>query len=286
VVGQVGHLSGDLSRLSAAGRAPRRARQPGTRGEFYDSPLYYHIAFDLNRKIETDFLEACFARYARGRVRHVLDVACGTGHHTLRLARRGYRMVALDLSAVSIGFLRRAAAAEGLPVTAVVGDMTAFRLPRPVDAVICMQDSQGHLLTNEALLAHLRAVRANLRPGGIYVFDRLIPGNRWANPIARWAWTRRRGGVTVRTTFRTLEAYDPVSQVCDEIMRFEITENGTRRVITQCHKTRIVFPQELRTVVRLAGGFEFVGWFSNFSLRRPLERARASLMMITVLRRV
>ena len=36
----------------------------------------------------------------------------------------------------------------------------------------------------------------------------------------------------------------------------------------------------------LAGGLEFVGWFSNFSLARPLERARNALMMITVLRRV
>lgn len=255
------------------------------RGRSYDSPLYYHIAFDLNRKNETDFLEACFARYARGRVRHVLDAACGTGHHALRLARRGYRVTALDLSAASIAFLRRAAAAGGLPVTAVLGDMTAFRLPRPVDAAICMQDSQGHLLTNEALVAHLRAVRANLRPGGIYVFDRLIP-HRWANPLARWAWTRRRGGITVRTTFRTLEAYDPVRQICDEEMRFEVTENGARRVITQRHKTRIVFPQELQALVQLAGGFEFAGWFSNFSLRRPLERARASLMMIAVLCRV
>jgi hypothetical protein len=57
-------------------------------------------------------------------------------------------------------------------------------------------------------------------------------------------------------------------------------------VVTQRHKTRIVFPQELRALVELAGGFEFVGWFSNFSFRRPLERARGALMMIPVLRRL
>jgi SAM-dependent methyltransferase len=255
------------------------------RAEFYDSPLYYHVAFEINRKAETDFLEACFAGYARRRVRHVLDVACGTGHHSLRLAQRGYRVTALDLSPACIAFLRREAEAQGLPVTAVVGDMTAFALPEPVDAVICMQDSQGHLLTNPALVAHLRAVRDNLRPGGVLIFDRLVP-YRWASPEARWVWTRRRRGITVRTIFRTLQAYDPVRQVCDEVMRFEVTQNGSRRVITQRHKTRIVFPQELRALVELAGGFEFCGWFSNFSLARPLERARAALMMITVLRRL
>jgi SAM-dependent methyltransferase len=259
----------------------RRAR----RRELYDSPLYYHVAFDLNRKAETDFLEACFARYARGRVRRVVDLACGTGHHTLRLARRGYRLTALDLSAPSIAFLREEAGREALPVDAVVGDMTRFGLPEPADAAICMQDSQGHLLTNAALLAHLRAVAANLRPGGLYIFDRLIP-HRWASPTLRWRWTRRRRGITVRTTFRTLDGYDPVRQVCHEVMRFDITEDGRRHVVTQRHQTRIVFPQELRALIELAGGLEFAGWFSNFSLARPLERSRGALMMITVLRRL
>ena len=263
----------------------REHRRPGRGKEFYHSPGYYDIAFDLRRKTETDFLEACFGRYARGKVRRVVDIACGPGHHSLRLARRGYRVTALDLSAESVSYLRAKAAAEGLVVEGFVGDMTDFRLPEPADAAICMQDSQGHLLTNDALLAHLRAVQVNLRAGGVYVFDRLIP-NRWSNPTLQWAWTRRRGGVTVRTTFKSLEDYDPVQQVCDELMRFEITENGSRRVVTQRHKTRIVFPQELRTLVELAGGFEFAGWFSNFSLARPLERAKGALMMITVLRRV
>lgn len=253
--------------------------------EFYHSPLYYHVAFELNRKTETDFLEACFARFARGRVRRVLDVACGTGHHALRLAGRGYRVTALDLSPDSVEFLRQEATAAGLPVESVVGDMTDFRLPKPVDAAICMQDSQGHLLTNEALIAHLRAVHASVRPGGIFVFDRLVPSG-WATPGARWSWTRRRRGITVRTTFRTLLNYDAASQVCEEVMRFDIAENGAHRVVRQRHRTRIVFPQELRALAELAGGWEFCGWFSNFSLKRPLERAAAALVMITVLRRL
>jgi hypothetical protein len=145
-----------------------------------------------------------------------------------------------------------------------------------------MQDSQGHLLETEALLAHLRAVRMNVRRGGVYVFDRLVP-NGWS-PGARWVWTRRRRGVTVRTTFQTLLDYDVARQVCHEVMRFDISEHGRRRVVVQRHPTRIVFPQELRALVGLAGGWDFCGWFSNFSLARPLEKSAAAQVMITVLR--
>ena len=261
--------------MTAPGQVRRRAVP-------YAAPLYYHIAFELNRKAETDFLIACFRKYARESVRHVLDVACGTGHHSLRLARRGYRMTALDLSAPSIAFLAAEAARLRLQVTTVVGDMTDFRLPERVDAAICMQDSQGHLLETAALLAHLRAVRRNVRPGGLYIFDRLVP-NGWS-PGARWTWTRLRRGITVRTTFQTLLDYDVARQVCQEVMRFDISEKGRTRVVVQRHPTRIVFPQELRTLVELAGGWELCGWFSNFSRKRPLEKSAAALVLIAVLR--
>ena len=47
----------------------------------YSAPRLYEIAFDMNRKGEVDFLVHCFKRYARGPVRRVLDIACGTGPH-------------------------------------------------------------------------------------------------------------------------------------------------------------------------------------------------------------
>ncbi len=251
----------------------------------YSAPRYYEIAFDMNRKQEVDFLVHCFRRYARGAVRTVLDIACGTGPHLIRLARRGYRMSGLDLSPENIEFLGQRAAMLGLGVDLHVADMTRFRLPRPMDAAICMQDSQGHLLTNEAILAHLRSVARSVRRGGVYVFDRYMCSS-WTDPARRWAWTRRRGAATVRATFEALKDLDPVTQVFYEDMELEVHEHGRRHVYRQRHASRMVFPQELRSLVALAGGFEVVQWFYGFKPHLLLDRAHHPLLMVVVLRRL
>jgi SAM-dependent methyltransferase len=254
------------------------------RGSHYSAPRYYEIAFDMNRRQEVNFLVHCFRRYARRRVRRVLDIACGTGPHLVRLAERGYAMTGLDLSPHNIAFLRERAAAKGLAPTLLVGDMTRFRLPRPADAAICMQDSQGHLLTNAALLSHLRCVAGAVRKGGLYIFDRYMCSS-WTDPARRWSWTRRRGNATVRATFEALKDLNPVTQTFFEDMELEVHENGRRRVYRQRHASRMVFPQELRSLVELAGGFDLVAWFYGFKPHLRLDRAHHPLLMVAVLRK-
>jgi len=250
----------------------------------YTAPRFYEIAFDQNRKREVDFLEHCFKRFAKRPVRRVVDIACGTGPHLLRLAARGYRMTGLDLSPENIEFLRERTRAAGFDADLVVGDMTNFQLGARVDAAICMQDSQGHLLTNEHLLDHLRSVAQALRRGGVYVFDRYMASS-WTNPARRWSWSRRRGRLIVRATFSALNDVDPVAQVFRERMELEAVENGTRRVYRQTHLSRMVFPQELKSLVALAGGFEFVQWFFGFKSHQVLERSKHPLLMVVVLRK-
>src|SRR3989454_2013969 len=202
----------------------------------------------------------------------------------MRLADRGYQMSGLDLSPRNIHFLRERLTAKGYQGELVVGDMTNFRLGRPVDAAIGMQDSQGHLVTNDQLLAHLRAVARSLRRGGLYIFDRYMASS-WTNPARSWSWFKRRGRLIVRASFSALNDVDPVAQIFRERMTLEAIDNGTRRLYRQSHLSRMVFPQELKALVELAGGFEFVQWVFGFKRHQILERSKHPLIMGVVLRK-
>lgn len=147
-------------------------------------PLYDALAADYDRfvnwqgrlTLELPFFERLFRE--RG-VQRVLDAACGTGHHAVALAQRGYRVVGADLSAAMIEQARENAAAAGVQVDFVVaglGELAA--LGKSFEAVICLGNSLPHLLTAGAVDAALADFATVLRPAGLLViqnrnFDRV-----------------------------------------------------------------------------------------------------------------
>lgn len=102
----------------------------------------------------------------------ILDMGCGTGRHALELARRGYRVVGVDLSDGMLAEARRAAAEEGL--TGVVfqqGDATQYAAGAPFDRAYCVcEGSLGLIGAGSDPQAHdlavLRNLYAALKPGG------------------------------------------------------------------------------------------------------------------------
>ncbi|MFI5495813.1 bifunctional 2-polyprenyl-6-hydroxyphenol methylase/3-demethylubiquinol 3-O-methyltransferase UbiG [Actinoplanes sp. NPDC051859] len=98
----------------------------------------------------------------------VLDIGCGGGLVSERMAALGYRVTGLDLSEGSIEIARRHAAASGVDVEYLVG--SAFELPcenGSVDLVV-VSDVLEHLHDLPAATAEIARV---LRPGGLVVFD-------------------------------------------------------------------------------------------------------------------
>jgi SAM-dependent methyltransferase len=100
----------------------------------------------------------------------VLDLACGHGELANRLAARGCRVTGLDSSAVFLDRARADAAAAGVSIEYVAGDMRQIPWTRRFDRVINWSTAFGYFddATNRAVLDGM--VRT-LRPGGRLAMD-------------------------------------------------------------------------------------------------------------------
>ena len=136
----------------------------------------YAAAYDLlyaekDYEAECDILEGIFGTTPRP-VRTVLDLGCGTGALTVRLAQRGYQVVGVDLSESMLdGARERARKAGRVALDLVRDDIRTVRLDRTFDAVICMFAVLGYQTSDEGVTDSLDTVRAHLAPGGTFVFD-------------------------------------------------------------------------------------------------------------------
>jgi len=101
---------------------------------------------------------------------NVLDVCCGSGRHVLALARHGYHVTGIDVSAEAIAYARRATAAEGLTVDLRVGDVRTLPTDVRTDVAICMGNAFGYL-EHEGTQAFLADLAKIVRPGGALVLD-------------------------------------------------------------------------------------------------------------------
>jgi ubiquinone/menaquinone biosynthesis C-methylase UbiE len=147
----------------------------GARGgdarRFFDDPEYLRIALaertdaGTRREAREAARLACCAPGAL-----ILDAGCGHGRHALALARAGYRVVAVDRSAVLLGAGRRAA--NGTPWPRFVHGRYS-RLPFPdgrFDAVLNLGTALGY--GGEAQdLAAVREFRRVLARGGRLVIE-------------------------------------------------------------------------------------------------------------------
>lgn len=113
----------------------------------------------------------------------VLDVGCGDGRHSARLAALGFDTVGQEIAPALAG-----RAQEAAPTARIVqGDARRSLPPGPFDVVLCLYDvlgSSGEAADDQALLAN---IFESLRPGGwlalsvmneAVVSERLPPENR------------------------------------------------------------------------------------------------------------
>lgn len=122
----------------------------------------------------------------KGEARTILELGCGTGNDASRLAREGYMVTAVDVSAEAID---QARAKFGTSISFVVADIAArlpFRTGR-FDAV--MSNVALHMFSDVITRSIFAEVARVVRPSGLFLFhvnaleDRSLRARR--RPVAR-----------------------------------------------------------------------------------------------------
>lgn len=119
--------------------------------------------------------------------RDLLDLGCGDGSYALDAARRGARVVAVDLDRAMVDATRARAAQAGLALTARVADAAALPFPAAsfdqvwLVTALCFAADPGRAVAEAARV---------LRPRGVLVLGELGELSPWA--LGR-RWRRARG---------------------------------------------------------------------------------------------
>jgi SAM-dependent methyltransferase len=232
--------------------------------DFYDrhAPYYDRGAFTHHTDAEVDFLCEVLDLPAGARV---LDVGCGTGRHAIELARRGYRVTGVDLSAGMLGQARGKAAAAGVEVEWIHADATEFVAAQPFDAVVCLCGSAFTMPDLGADVdAHdrtiLRNIAASLKRGGRFVL------------------TTPNGYRRIREVADGDAGFDPVTMT--QVREDDFTVRGAEGPMR--YKERLYIVPELVALVA-ASGFEVEhvwGGTAGRWGRRPLELDEIEVMVV------
>jgi glycine/sarcosine N-methyltransferase len=223
---------------------------------FYESiSAWYDFIFPVDAQT-VDFL----AERARPGSR-ILDLACGTGGHSLALAERGFRVSGVDLDASMIREAKRkAGGAAGVEFRVLDMLDIGRRLQPGFSLVFCIGNSLVHLEDEGRIGRVLAAAHELLAPGGALVvqiihYDHILAKGITALP-------------TLHDELHGLEFvrhydYNKASYVVQFRTVLSVREGGAVRRIENSVPLWILRKDVLERLARDAG-FSGLAWFGGF----------------------
>lgn len=252
----------------------------------YERAVYYDIALNRDVSREIAFTQAAHQRYAGNDLTSLLDIACGPGYYAIEAAKRGIAAVGLDLIDTMLQLARERAAAAGVNVEWLQGDMRDFDLKAPVDMAITMFDGIDALASNDGLMKHFGTVARNLKPGGLYMIDYTHPRECSLGDYGSFHYEGERDGIKVEILWGTNDpVFDLTTGVATVDVELRVNDNGKEIVIQDSATERLYTPQEITLLAEKSGVFEVIAWHGAFDLNQPLDNTPQSDRMLAIMRK-
>lgn len=232
------------------------------------TPFYDALMAGVPYRTWTDYLARLWKRHGVVPQR-VLDLACGTGTISRLLARRGYSVTGVDLSAGMLAVARERTVTEHLNIPFYQQDAAELDLGADrFEAVLCLFDSLNYILDSERVQSAFHRVFAHLAPGGAFIFD-VNTEYALAEGMFNQSCTRKDEPLHYRWRSR----YDPATHLCTVRMNFSYDPGtGERQPFVEVHRQRAYPKEELTAWLRQAG-FAEIFVYDAYSTDPPRKRS-------------
>jgi SAM-dependent methyltransferase len=230
----------------------------GKHAELYD--IFYS---DKEYSKEIVFVHQCMKEYGVKPTKKILELACGTGTHAFELEKLGYEIIATDYSEDMLKCAQNKAKKNSSSINFQVQDMRDLDIPeRPFDAVICLFDSIGYVITNDALKRVFQNVHLHLQEGGLFIFEFWHAAAMLKNydPLRVRRWKTSDGEIT-RISETTLDVIRQMGKVKYSIL--ELKNSGTFSKIEEIQENRFFLVQEMDMWLT-QNNFEPIKFFAGF----------------------
>jgi len=231
---------------------------------YNDFAYIYDSLIDEDYDKWTDYIEDIFIKY-NVRPKLVLDLACGTGSITTRLAKRGYDMIGIDLSEDMLSIAAEKAMEDNLDIRFIKQDMTSFELYGTVDAIICTLDAVNYITSPLKLQKMFDLAKYYLNPNGIFIFD-ISSVHKLTNILGNNSFINDSGDI-----FYTWEnEYNTRTKICKFFLTFFIKYGTKYERIDEVQSQRAYKVSDIYKYLDKSG-FGIVDCFDGLSFNKSAE---------------
>ncbi|SEF71069.1 Ubiquinone/menaquinone biosynthesis C-methylase UbiE [Caloramator fervidus] len=232
--------------------------------QYKDLALYYDEMMDVDYDSWTNFLISLFKKYDLDYIdKTVLELGCGTGNMTLKLANLGLKVIALDISQEMLN-VARDKVKKG--VIFVNEDMKNIDFDKKFDFVFSFCDGFNYILEEDELFLIFKKVYNLLKEEGLFVFD-ISSEYKLKNIIGNNTFTLNE------------EKYAYIwdnyleDDIVDMYITFFVKEGDFYRRIDEHHTQRIYKLDDMLRMLKKAG-FNKIDVYDNYSFETIKENSQ------------
>ncbi len=251
---------------------------------YYDA--IYHNIIDYEKR--TSYLERIIKKFHKGRIKSILDIACGTGNFTFLFAQRGYKVTGIDLSKDMIRVARGKRRASKDNPEFFEMDMCDVHLNKKYDAATTMFGGFGYLLSYNDVREFLAGVKRSLNKNGLLIFEfwhvsAVRPDSSSKNGFTTFVKARDRDKLIIRLD---TNKFDPSTDICDITFDTFVISTKTRRLLDTFSERHLLKTYTISEMTNLLqeSGFMVLGFYEDtLGSSGKIESARqSSFRVLTV----